>query len=306
MATIPPYAQKLNPADRQRFMSMSAVDQNDWIRHDSQGMHDDLGSINPMWSAYARIANGRGVQFDQHGGNVQGVGRPSTTALKQMGSTTGRQSTTDSGMTYEQQRQARILENADARAEAGIAEDRASNMMAFDLNTGRAAAREQAVGDIRRTQGMQDARAGADIYFDPSVTRQRNDEAYNRMEEIRKRYSDPAIVKAQADIAAAQVRGQYGIARQEATNQGNAAVQGLRNEGSRYQADTRARGGAASAIAGQGGNPDEYLPPPPQGGADPAKTISLDELQEFARQHGMSLETAIGQARTNGYTLQNQ
>lgn len=223
----------------------------------------------------------------------------------------------DVAPTFEQRRQGAIIAGADARAGRDIDAEDAENNASFDLGSGRAAARARMAGDIQDESRMGDARLGSDIYFDPKVSAQRGDEFFNRMEELRRRYTDPAMVKGQSDIAAAQARGAYGVQRQDLQNQGNLAVQGSRNEGNQATANTRARASVGAAVAGIGGDPRGYIPnapaaagPAAAGGrsadlGDAGMTISPSELQEFASSNGLTSEQAQQLAQQHGYSIRD-
>jgi len=171
----------------------------------------------------------------------------------------------------------------------------------YDIGTGRPSMRAEAAGAPAREQAMSNARNTADIYFDPRVAAQRQDQFYQQMEQLRRRYSDPAVVKGQAEEEAARIRGQFGLARQGETNTGNLDVQNARNQGNAATADTRARASVGAAVAGQGGNADQYIPPAP--GANQANSMTEDELLQFATEKQMPLSKARALAESSGYTI---
>lgn len=204
----------------------------------------------------------------------------------------------------------------DATQTRANAED-ASNNADFELGSGRAAGRAKMTGEIQDEAKLGDARLGSDIYFDPKVSRQRADELYHKMDELRTRYADPAILKGQAALAEANARGMWGNTREQTRGEGNLAVRELGNEGSQAVADTRARGAVGAAVAGAGGKPDAYgayvpaagSPGPGQGGGQPAvsaapsQTMTQAELNAFATQNGLSVQDALGIAQHHGYKV---
>jgi len=215
--------------------------------------------------------------------------------------------------TYEQARQARVIGDADTRTNAGIARDLQSANENFDLQQlpGRAAA----ATDVENATALQRARGGAGVYFDPLVTKQRQSELYDRMEELRRRYSDPAIIKGQQALEEARVRGQMGITREGVRGQYELGTQGLRNEGAQGTADTRARASVGAAMAATGADAGRYVAPlgaprgpnarPAVGGpqAPGTQEMSQDELAQFAQDQGLHPQDAQRLAESYGYRI---
>lgn len=202
----------------------------------------------------------------------------------------------------------------DARTNARMAAEDASTSANFELGSGRAAARSRMTGDIEDERTMGDARLKSDIYFDPRVKRQREDELYQRMKELRTRYSDPAIIKGQMSIAEAQARGAAGVDRERVRGESGYAIQGERNQGNAAAADIRARGGVGSALAASGAPAErigEYVPSTtmeqrgPVGGNNlaPAGEMTEEELAGFAQENGLPLSDARGVALQHGYRI---
>ncbi len=206
--------------------------------------------------------------------------------------------------TFEQQRQGRILRDMDDRAEMATRRDSARSDAAFDLNSGAAAARAQGVGDIGREQAVQDARNKADIYSDPKVKGQREEEFYQQMEQLRRRYSDPAIIKGQNDAETARIRGLYGVTREQESSRGARDVQGLRNDGARATGNIAGNARVAASVAGAGADPAAYENrsfDPNEGAGD--KTMTPDEFNAWAAQSGLTPQDAARVAQQSGYRI---
>lgn len=204
----------------------------------------------------------------------------------------------DPGLTFEQRREAGLLDDWDKQGDAGIATDRARNDKNFYEGSGQMAADAQTSGDIARTQATEDAQAGARRYFDPDVQRMERDKEADALATLHARYSDPAIIKGQADLAAATTRGIYGDNRESIKQLGQYQTAGEQGQTALGVAGTNAnaRLGAAAATSNPNANLDPFRPgyqPPPGarmparpdaiGGGDPSKTISMDDFMKFTQ-----------------------
>lgn len=91
------------------------------------------------------------------------------------------------GPTFEQRRQGKILADSDQRAEAGLMADQVRNSANFDIGSGQAAARATGLGDIQRSEALQNARSAATIDEDPMVKAMRDRAFADEMEKLRRR-----------------------------------------------------------------------------------------------------------------------
>ncbi|MGH7343847.1 MAG: hypothetical protein ACREK4_02935 [Candidatus Rokuibacteriota bacterium] len=155
--------------------------------------------------------------------------------------------------------------------------------------------RSRLKGDITRDEGLRDAGAEQERYFTQEPMRE--DKQRRSMEALRQRYTDPAMIKAEADLrrealrgsTARDVEGLRGSSRerQSATNAygdlaGDRVLGGDRAAGAPASEELRGRMGAAQRtvpIAGARG------------------------LQAFANANDMTLEEAIEYAESQGYTV---
>lgn len=281
----------------------------------------EWGPLTESWRVAAENEPGKTQRMSFSGGSM--APRQSMDALRGGGRSDNLQTIMDVGSYdprleqpdfQESWRQTRMRDDAaQQRANVTDAADNAN----FQLGSGQAAGRAKMQGAIEDEQKMGDARLGSDIYFDPKVKAQRADELYHKMDELRARYSDPAILKGQMGIAEANARGMWGNTREQTRGEGNLAVRELGNEGSQSVADTRARGAVGAAVAGAGGKADAYgayvptagAPGPGQSGgsaavsAAPQQTMTQAELNAFAAQNGLSVQDALGVAQHHGYKV---
>lgn len=207
--------------------------------------------------------------------------------------------------TFEQQRQGQIIAGMDARAAAGLEEERRANAEAFDYGSGRAAGRAQDQGDIARDQNRQNVRSGAQNYFDPYVRAQRDDTENREDDRLEKRYSNPAAIKAQADIAAAQARAAASVGAANATGGWNYfRQQGVNEQSGRNNVnDNLGRIGAGVAAGNPRADMSQFMP---QEGApaDPSKVMSMQDFQDYMQSTGKSQQEAFADLQAGGYRLQ--
>lgn len=208
--------------------------------------------------------------------------------------------------TWEQMRQGAVIQNRDARINAQLAEESMRNAQNFDIGSGRMAGRAQAEGDIARDQARQNARAGAQSYFDPYVSAARGAEDDRELRKITERYTNPAIVRAQSQLEEARIRGMYGIGREDTRGGWNYFRQQEQDRAAagRNYNDNLGRLGAAQSQANPRAPMDPYMPTPPDGMPDPNKVITSQELQEYAASRGIPLQQAFADAQAGGYSIQ--
>ena len=257
---------------------------------------EDTTANDTPWGKYARVLAHRGAQI-----LPQAAARPSLSALR--GSSGGYSYTdydpaTDPNSrvfapTFEQARQAGVIADADAAAGRNLAIDRATNAAAFDLNA-RAPQRAQAMGDINRSEGRQNVRAAAETYFDPAVRARREAEFADQMAQLRQRYSDPAMLRAQSALEEARIRGAYGVARESTAGRNALSVQELRNAGAQDVANTAARARIGAGVAAMGQPADQYAPAAPSSETLPTTPEGI--VQELRRVNpGASSATLLQQ-----------
>jgi hypothetical protein len=210
--------------------------------------------------------------------------------------------------TFEQQRQGALLADMDSRTEHNIRQDSAAARELFDIGSGQMASRARSYGDVRRNESLRDADAEADRYFRPGQQRMRGDQDERTLEQIKQRYTDPAIAKAQADIEAARVRAAEGIRRADTAGAWNYLTQQGGYQQRAYDSvnDANARLGAGALALNPRADVSGYSPQLPPGvGApqDPGKTMSSAELQEYAQASGKSLQEAFAEAQQLGYAI---
>jgi len=155
--------------------------------------------------------------------------------------------------------------------------------------------RSRLKGDITRDESMRDAGAEQERYFTQEPMRE--DKQRRSMDALRQRYTDPAIIKAEADLRKEALRGSTardvaGLTgssreRQSATNAygdlaGDRVLGGDRAAGPPASEELRGRMGAAQRSVGVGG---------PRG------------LQAFADANDITLDEAIAYAESQGYTV---
>lgn len=257
----------------------------------------------------SRRLQGQGPLAVKMGGSTGAtMSRPSLEELQNAGMDSGslRRRKADDvnagvGSTFEQRREAGVLADMDARTSRGLEDARRRSDASFDLGSGAARAREREIGNIESEHTERQARTKNDIYFSPDERRRREDEFLTEMQRIRARYTDPAMIAAQARIEAEKERGQSaqavegtrqagGIERQDLTNQGNLGVAGVKGNAQ-----------IGAEIAKQGGDPSGYRPQTTPGAA--GKTFTTKDVQDYARDHNMSAIDALATFRTNGYTF---
>ncbi len=275
------------------------------IRNDpGSSFNTSNSSLPTLDTPGARVATMQ-RQSSKFGGSTVPQFRPSMTALYEGGYDPSR---SPEGNAYfaRQQRAADIESEADARRRAGNADlENASINALFDLGSGRASARAQGAGDITRSESRQNARAGAETYFDPEVSRQRQAEQENALDQYRARYSDPALARAQATIEAANIRSQGGIDRESMKGLYGYLDQILKNQqsGQNNVNDNRARIGAGVVAGRPNADVSPYMP---QGGgpaADPSRSLTMQEFQDYMRSTGKSPEEAFADLQQGGYQL---
>jgi hypothetical protein len=148
---------------------------------------------------------------------------------------------------------------------------------------------------FKRTEEHGDAIAEQDRYFAQEPMRE--DKERRSFEALRRRYTDPAMVKAEADIERARVQGrtQRDVAGITGDSRERSAAAGAYGDvaGARVLGGDRAAGPQASEeLRGRM--------------AQPGKSISIAGprgLQAFAQERGISLDEAIEYAEEQGYTI---
>lgn len=281
---------------------------------DPDGFHADLKSITPDWNRYMRVLDKKGARLGGAPVGSSSSQRGSMTALSNYGTPTryGTSGLSNDDInnreiapTFEQQRQGQVISGMDARAAAGLEQERQAIAQQFDLGSGRAAGRAQDQGDIARDQNRQNARSGAQNYFDPYVRAQRDDTENREDDRLERRYTNPAMIKAQADLEAARVRAAGGIGQANATGGWNYFRQQGINEvnGQNNLNDNRARIGAGVAQGNPRADMSEFMPQdgPP---VDPSKVMSMQDFQEYMQSTGKSQQEAFADLQAGGYSLQ--
>lgn len=157
-------------------------------------------------------------------------------------------------------------------------------------------------GDIKRDEGMRDAQTKSDIYFDPSVARQRQGEFDQSQKEIEMRYVQPRIAEAEGRARAAELAAAAAIQSAELRKQGITGAAQIRGDAD--VARQAMRGFTDAGIARGFTEPDSFsatqgelqarMPGVDNGAVTPDVNAAADEIvRRFPNLTGMELRAQI-------------
>lgn len=175
------------------------------------------------------------------------------------------------------------------------------------LHSGRAAAAERKIGDVRRSETVRDAaNAGtseSERYFAPGQRELRQDRMFEDENRARKLSPYlPATINAQGNMGSAAIRRDATLGAAE-TNAGARVASSAVNTLGRLSG-TPTFTPEDSARVDQGVDTIKPLVPG-QGGPQPTKTFPRQMLQSFAQENGFQSEAqAMEYLRTQGYAVQ--
>lgn len=192
----------------------------------------------------------------------------------------------------ENTREAAAFDKLDAGDTAMYHRDVLQSRQDNDILSGAAGRRQSGIDAIRGRSKMADANAESDAFFSPGQAGMRDTKKRDSMDALRQRYSDPAIIKGQADYD-----------KQILANRGRADVAGITGQAGVAREGVAGRSRIGAAFATQGDNAQAGTYAPDEAPTD-AKVFPADRLQEFMQSQGLRSEAeAIDMLKQSGYAV---
>lgn len=161
-----------------------------------------------------------------------------------------------------------------------------------DILSGQAARRQSGIDAIRGQTATANADAESNAFFRPGQTSMREQKQRDSMAALRQRYTDPAMIKGQADLE-----------KQILADRGRANVAGITAQGGIDRENVAGRSRVAGAFATQGDQANASNFAPPMAPTD-AKVFPADRLSEFMQTNGFQTEQeAIDMLKQSGYAV---